>query len=110
MKVLTYIFSFYMVFLAWYPCLDIENGAHQDTQEAHLSESASLDHSPTEDHEHDEDHCSPFCMCHCCHTHVVVSGPVKVVMISTGLSPVSHYLQKENQESIQSVFRPPIFS
>ena len=111
MSVLSYIMSFYMLFLALYPCLDIEPAAQDDSQVVSISDSDLINPTPGEDEgEHDEGHCSPFCMCHCCHTHVVVSGPAKVVMLSTGLSPISHYLREEKQESIQSVFRPPILS
>lgn len=59
-KVLTLIFSFYLLALAVMPCSDKDNCQYQSADQSTF---ATTDHS---DHDSDTENCSPFCMCACC--------------------------------------------
>ncbi len=59
-KVLTLLFSFYLLALAIMPCSDKEDCKYQIASQSTF---ATTDHS---DHDSDTENCSPFCMCACC--------------------------------------------
>ncbi len=59
-KVLTLIFSFYLLALSVMPCSDKDDCKYQSTGQSTF---ATTDHSS---HDSDTEHCSPFCMCACC--------------------------------------------
>ncbi|MDO6809484.1 hypothetical protein Q4603_12720 [Zobellia galactanivorans] len=63
MKLLTFILSFYFLALNVVPCSDMEPLA--DGQVSVVADSGDgYGHALN-------DLCSPFCHCHCCHTHTV---------------------------------------
>ncbi|WP_394340435.1 DUF6660 family protein [Marinoscillum furvescens] len=64
MKFLTIILSFFLLGLSLVPCAD---ETEPDSVEISYEESGS-DH----DHNKSEDLCSPFCVCNCCHSHLIV--------------------------------------
>lgn len=108
MRILSYILSFYMLFLAFYPCLDIEPVVTDNSQLISLSETQVTHPSPTEEEEHDEGHCSPFCMCHCCHTHIVINdlplfSNVAIQTPAKGFQP-----SLRTDEVVRPFLRPPI--
>ena len=109
MRVLSYIMSFYMLFLAFYPCLDIEPEAKDDSQWVSISDSDLINPAPVEDEgEHDEDHCSPFCMCHCCHTHILFGDLPLFSSVSTQAPPKGFYSSPRTDEVVRPFLRPPI--
>ena len=109
MRILSYILSFYMLFLALYPCLDAEPVAQNDSQWVSLSDSDLINPISEEDQEeHDEDHCSPFCMCHCCHTHIVI-GDLPLFSFASIQAPSQGFHSTiRTDEVIRLSLRPPI--
>ena len=109
MRVLSYIMSFYMLFLALYPCLDIEPVAQDDSQMVSISDTELLNPTPSEDEgEHEEGHCSPFCMCHCCHTHIVI-GDIPLFSFASIQAPFKGFHPSlRTDEVIRPFLRPPI--
>jgi hypothetical protein len=59
-KVLTLLFSFYLLALAVMPCSDKDDCKYPSGEQTTF---ATTDHS---DHDNDTENCSPFCMCACC--------------------------------------------
>ena len=62
MKLLSIIFSFYLIGLTIVPCEDESN---LDT--VSFEQITDLE----DQHQTGADLCSPFCQCHCCHIHVL---------------------------------------
>lgn len=60
MKILSFLFSIYLIVLSCLPCADLGAGSA-----VHSSQEISLiaDHHS---HEKSSDACSPFCICNCC--------------------------------------------
>ncbi|UZR97479.1 DUF6660 family protein [Chondrinema litorale] len=82
MKQLACLLAFWFLALSTFPCSDEEEEtavqkevAISSTQNAStfnqevLRKCADEQHA---DHNHSGDNCSPFCQCHCCHTHVTL--------------------------------------
>ncbi|WP_155839648.1 DUF6660 family protein [Aquimarina latercula] len=63
MKYLAIILSVYFVALNFVPCGDIDFTNHETGNVSIESFDANHDHAC--------EFCSPFCNCHCCHTHVI---------------------------------------
>lgn len=59
-KILTLIFSFYLLALAVMPCSDKDDCKYHGSEQSTF---ATTDHS---DHDSDTENCSPSCMCACC--------------------------------------------
>ncbi len=98
-----------MLFLAFYPCLDIEPVAQDDYQRVSISENDLFNPSPVEDEgEHDEGHCSPFCMCHCCHTHIVMGDLPLFSFVSIQAPSKGFHSSLRPDEVIRPFLRPPI--
>jgi hypothetical protein len=57
-KIIIYLFSFYIILLSGMPCVDAEPTL--------LHEKVTLNDSSQ--HHHDNDSCSPLCICNCCGT------------------------------------------
>lgn len=90
MKPLAFILSILLLGLSVAPCADETNAddvkvSYQDT---------GTDH----DHNGPEDLCSPLCVCHCCHSHVIVQQ-----ILVTELGVLAFPLQ-------QVVYRAPVTS
>lgn len=109
MRILSYILSFYMLFLAFYPCLDVEQVALDSSPLITLSENQVINTSPAEDEgEHDEGHCSPFCMCHCCHTHIVIGDLPLFSYVAIQPPSKGFHSNLRTDEVVRSFLRPPI--
>ncbi|WP_422348708.1 DUF6660 family protein [Flagellimonas sp.] len=67
MKILTVILSCYFLVLNVFPCSDSEPVVNSENTEVHVD----FDHGQ---HHGDCDQCTPFCQCHCCHSHTVDFG------------------------------------
>lgn len=98
-----------MLILAVYPCLDTEPVATDDSPLITLSETQIANSFPAEEEgEHEEGHCSPFCMCHCCHTHFVI-GDLPLFSFVAIQSPAKGFLpKKRTDEVVRPFLRPPI--
>lgn len=62
------------------------------------------------DHEHgqDIDLCSPFCQCHCCHTHVTnFQGFGFDVLAISFPKKLTHYTNNKGDEIKNSLLQPP---
>ncbi|HBF20185.1 MAG TPA: hypothetical protein DDW81_08800, partial [Cryomorphaceae bacterium] len=71
------ILSIYFLGLSLLPCADFDQVTGEYGQQVFVDH----DHSG---HTHDipaDDQCSPFCMCHCCHTHVVESATIAIALL-----------------------------
>lgn len=111
MRILSYIFSFYMLVLAFYPCLDIEPLTQDSSQFIATNDNQSVDVTPIEgNHEHADGHCSPFCMCHCCHTHFVIKDLPLVSSFPTQDSLIGFHSKLRKDEWIRPFLRPPIYA
>lgn len=64
-KLVTFIFALFLFGSSVSPCSDNQDIA-QLTEVSFLSMSGGGDHGPS------TDFCSPLCVCHCCHSHLVV--------------------------------------
>jgi len=100
-----------MLFMALYPCLDAVSVATDDSQLIAFSENLEITSSPSqEEGEHNEGHCSPFCMCHCCHTHIVI-GDLSLFSYIAIQSPAKGFLSSlRTDEVICTFLRPPIYA
>ncbi|WP_339711945.1 DUF6660 family protein [Cyclobacterium amurskyense] len=75
MKIACYILSFYFMALTGVVCADtLPYDNTKDTITAFSSNDGNHNHSQ----ESGWDGCSPFCVCHCCHVHVVSSPGVVI--------------------------------
>jgi hypothetical protein len=57
-KIILYLFSFYIILLSCLPCVDAESNLSHD--KVTITDSSQ--------HHHDNDFCSPLCICNCCGT------------------------------------------
>src|SRR5436190_8939541 len=65
MKFLSFIIACYTLALSIAPCNDV----HEGQTNVPLTIQAAQEH-----HQEDNDICSPFCICNCCQSSVVISG------------------------------------
>ncbi|MDF9795294.1 hypothetical protein OKW21_000557 [Catalinimonas alkaloidigena] len=102
MRLLATILSFYVLLLAFMPCADefsIEDIREQTCQIQDDCGSDEAAHQKS---------CTPFCHCHCCHSHVTF---LEMDWHSQPFSPYSekHTLYTRQKECIFpfSIFQPP---
>ena len=102
MKVLSIIFSFYILGLSLVPCAD---GIQSDQLEIEIA--IHQDHDEGEDHTH-SDGCSPFCHCNCCQT-VVLHGSISELGTLFAESPTSYpeYMSHIDHLDPDKLFQPP---
>jgi len=73
MKLLTVIFSFYILFISCMPCTDVAD--FKQTGNLKITQ-------PTCSNPHEDETCSPFCVCFCCGSVAVnttISTEIKIV-------------------------------
>ena len=97
-----------MLFLALYPCLDIEPEAEAGSQIVQVSDNDVAASSSEHEEEHEEGHCSPFCMCHCCHTHIVIADLPLFSSVSIQTPTEGFHSNLRADEVIRPFLRPPI--
>ncbi len=105
MKGFTHILGFIIFFFSILPCADEAIGAVSGDEEV----MEQLEEQGQEaSHQHGEDLCSPFCSCHCCHTHVKPTAPFDLERPYVFFG--SFYLPppEEPRQAPSGVFRPPI--
>ncbi len=103
MKLISVILAVLMLYLSGMPCDDIEV----------VDNDGVVTYSPTQ-HDHNGDSsgcdiCSPFCICHCCHTHIVIPNhPLGTSLaIIQGQQKVDHYQDFYPNGIIYAIWRPP---
>jgi hypothetical protein len=100
MKVLTLIFSLYILVLTTIPCVDrpFEKTIHPSEQTDNAC------------HNHDEaaNQCSPFCVCNCCGTHVVSIENILLSEVSSIPGKVIFWYPADfNSNLYRSIWLPP---
>ena len=119
MRVATILFSVYLFLLAFVPCTDgvrmatssdaetmTQTDAHDHTDFNHES-----DHSDHHDERDCEDLCTPFCLCSCCPSPVLLTAvstftpSSQVVAISTEVLPFSSVIVPSS--FFNTIWQPP---
>ncbi len=96
-----------MFLLALYPCLDTDLVVKND--HVTINETQAANSFPTKDGgEHEEGDCSPFCVCNCCHTHIVISEIPLFSFVVLQSSSIEHSSSLRTLEVIRPILRPPI--
>jgi ABC-type nickel/cobalt efflux system permease component RcnA len=100
--------AFIVLFMAGMPC--------DDTVTAHdVDELMAYDHNQDQSH-HDHDHdssdsdgCSPLCVCHCCHTHVVIPTESISLVYNAIKGKENHTFYKNSNEIavFVGIWKPP---
>jgi hypothetical protein len=76
LKIISIILSLYVILLAFMPCEDeLGSAFSQDQSNLATSQQDATHHDIVQHEKHlhgdaSEDLCTPFCQCHCCHTHI----------------------------------------
>lgn len=105
MKLFCYLLAAYFLTLAGVTCADAKL-RESPGKRVSLVENSVDSHAHTT--ENGMDSCSPLCVCHCCHIHVVAVREVSGILPL--LLPVSYLQLDQNMTSadISGFFRPPI--
>jgi len=88
------------------PCAD--GMEHQDSGQVEISYVQNTI-IPCSDHDHNSsDGCTPFCVCHCCHTHVFLPDYLKVAEANPYRQTTTiSYEDSFSSSHLKSLFRPP---
>ncbi len=105
MKLISVILAVLMLYLSGMPCDDVEVADNDGTVTYALAQDG---------HDHDgdspeSDGCSPFCVCHCCHTHIVIPNhPLTTsVAVHNNQDKPSYYQDFYPNGIIYAIWRPP---
>ncbi|MFS4416022.1 DUF6660 family protein [Maribacter sp. 2307ULW6-5] len=101
MRFLAIILSLYFLALNVMPCGD----------DGEISDSVTTEFQV--DLDHNQDHgdcelCSPFCQCHCCHSHTLVFGldifePIEPTVVQESFS----HFESVSEDPVFTLFQPP---
>lgn len=101
MKIFVVIFSFYFLALNLVPCEDNELLCNEDTTET--SKDCEADHE-----HHETEHCSPLCLCHCCHIHVIqIDTNAYQTLAVTTTSRLFSYTDPIGKDIKDTLLQPP---
>ncbi len=101
MRLIATILSVYVLLLAFVPCAD-EFSIETSQEQALLQD----DYHP--DEEGHSDFCTPFCHCHCCHSHVTFMDTNWHAQVITPFSEKrSAHLERKEYLFPFSIFQPP---
>ncbi|WP_089318478.1 DUF6660 family protein [Pontibacter ummariensis] len=103
MRSLLYILVLLLLTLSLKPCLDRANAAPGEAQAVAMADRH-------QDHQDDKaDGCSPFCACHCCHTHFQPQSTDAVEYADLQEVPIEVDLYKSSFVSplSYSIWQPP---
>lgn len=98
---MTIILSIFLLSLTLLPCDDMQTEDNCGTESHyHLTDN--------HDHDADADLCSPFCQCHCCHTHITAqqSPPLSATLAFISES-TSGYIPNIGKDIADSLLQPP---
>lgn len=102
MRVVAFIMSLLILYMATLPCTDRGNSPAAGTSQSLVAEAGN--HTQRQ-----ADHCTPFCVCSCCATLVIVQSPYH----SNPLAPLmskktyTHYVNPLNMEVANTIWQPP---
>ena len=98
--------ALYLLMLTVIPCAD--GMEHQDEMQDVISVVENTS-GPSSEHDHNSsDGCSPFCVCHCCHTHVFLPDYLNVAEVNPYRQTTTiGYEDNFSSSHLKSLFRPP---
>jgi hypothetical protein len=106
-KLLTILFSIYIIVLSCLPCADAGKAVGKSSVTVHTEKQSTTD-------EHSDDACSPFCICNCCHysdfhktTDSIIKGISLAIFIEEQTTEYTSTLFSTFQNSI---WQPPQIS
>ena len=99
MKLLTIIFSLYILGLSVIPCADAEQ----------VSEEFIEYHQTNDDHDHnsEEDFCSPLCVCNCCRTNITITQLFSFVPELKVKKEFVDFYRVQQSGPVFSIWQPP---
>ncbi|RMA57293.1 DUF6660 family protein [Ulvibacter antarcticus] len=102
MKIMTFLISFYFLALNLVPCNDVNMLQNE------ISSIVNTENH-NGDHEHSSsDLCSPFCHCHCCHTHTIEFGVLEFETLPLAMSQrVFTNILGSTNDFLFSILQPP---
>ena len=105
MKLMSIILAVLMLYLSGMPCDDVE------VVDKNGTEIFALTHGNDNHNENspESDGCSPFCVCNCCHTHIVIPHhPLTTSLaIHQSLDKPDYYQDFYPNGIIYAIWRPP---
>ncbi|HET8735645.1 MAG TPA: DUF6660 family protein [Pricia sp.] len=100
MKLITVILSIYFLALNFMPCAD------SGSKDGDCQVVSVIGHDA--DHDQDCQQCSPFCQCHCCHSHVIDLGLALFQAIQPNISQENFaHFDSLGKEIPLSFLQPP---
>ena len=100
MRSVALIFAIFFAGLTVIPCTDAEIA--EDTIETVLED--GLEHQ----HDSESDLCTPFCVCHCCHTHLIIQQSfMSDLVIRSFPTTKSAYTDPITTGFVGSLLQPP---
>lgn len=106
MKIASFILSLILLGTTFVSCSDLA-AVSLPVQQAEV-QLVQQDHNHDSAHSSSFDLCSPFCSCHCCHTHVVPQNGATLVWDKeeTPNKPSFHYFSYFSRTNF-SIWQPP---
>lgn len=107
MKLLSAILAILMIYLSVMPCDDINETKNSGVESSFLTQCNQHNDGHAE-----SDDCSPFCICQCCHTPVIMNTFfVRTSVVSFTIQDKLGYYESLNANSfINTVWHPPQLS
>jgi hypothetical protein len=100
MKFFAFILSFYILGLAALPCIDLP--------EDRYARIAEITQNSNSNHVNDNDNCSPFCICQCCASPVVIEDfIIEFTNFSYAQKNLSDYSPTYVSSLFTAIWQPP---
>lgn len=101
MRVVAFVMSVLILYMATLPCTD-RGHSRIGAKQCLVSEAG--DHTQRQ-----ADHCTPFCVCSCCATLVIVQSPYHTNPLAPQMSKktYTHYVNPLNMEVANTIWQPP---
>ena len=106
MKFVSLTLAILMFVLTGIPCDDSIPESDNDT----FSSTEFVDVHNHSSESPDTDGCSPFCVCHCCHTHIAIPSQSKretVVSLAITSDPADYFKDLFPRRISGAIWRPP---
>ena len=105
MKICSFIFSFFLLYISCLPCGD----SQECNQKALQTITATTNH---QDHQHSNEACTPFCSCSCCPASVISQPLAKVQSERPFPGSQKFPLQNDSflSQEFSSIWQPPKIS
>ena len=104
MKLMSALLAVLMIYLSVMPCEDIK-GADKCSTETHLYAQCNQHN----DSHSDSDGCSPFCICQCCHTPVIMTSYFvrTSIVVNKTQDKLGYYRSLYDNSIINAIWHPP---